>query len=62
MNCPYCDAALTRCAVLSLELQQVAREAHAAGKHPGPWDRCALQPCLRIAVAINKAGLESQRD
>jgi hypothetical protein len=62
VNCPYCDAALTRCAVLAHALNRIALEAHAAGKHAGTWDTCKLQPCQRATQAVQTAGLESQRD
>ena len=57
MLCPYCDAALTRVAVLSLALRKAAVWTHAELKHAGHSDTCTESPCLELWQALRYEGL-----
>ena len=52
-DCPYCDAALTRTAVLALRLRKLAAAHHALLRHTEPiWTDCRLDPCAAARAAL----------
>lgn len=60
MSCGYCDAALTRAALLALRLQKLGAMGHQG--HPGArFDECELEPCKKTTEVLRYAGLYESR-
>lgn len=61
MNCPYCDVALTRVAVLAKRLQSLGTLLHARADHQGNWIDCREEPCYSAAMDYKYGGLDKTR-
>lgn len=60
--CPYCDAALTRCATLALALRKAAAWAHSHGQHSTAiFADCPEEPCVSLVRALVMEGLPVRR-
>lgn len=58
--CPYCDAALTRCALVALQLEKVVDLAHRELGHGGTWVTCGLDPCRKTRTVLKMAGIDKE--
>lgn len=58
--CPYCDTALTRCALLALHLEKTVQFIHKELGHSGIWPQCELEPCRKTRAVLKTAGLDKE--